>query len=40
MTGYEKSLDYGGPEPDFGFSVPMCIIAVLVTVLAIALVRL
>ncbi|MCW5686559.1 MAG: hypothetical protein KIT85_19360 [Pseudolabrys sp.] len=39
MTGYEKSPDYGGPEPDFGLSIPMCIIAVLIIVLTLALVR-
>lgn len=34
MTGYEKSPDYGGPEPDFHFEIPLAIIFVLVILIA------
>ncbi|MGD9766606.1 MAG: hypothetical protein AB7U62_03100 [Pseudolabrys sp.] len=35
-SGYEKSPDYGGPEPEFGFSLPVCIIVVLLMLILLA----
>lgn len=32
-SGYEKSPDYGGPEPDAGCSLPVCIIIVLLVLI-------
>ena len=39
MTGYEKSPNYGGPEPDFRFEIPLGIVFVLLIVLALAWLR-